>query len=183
MTKTFTTAAAASGLTAAVLAGVLLSGGAAGAGNPPARESKDVLMWASPAALTVTGLPCLPTSITVSMLNTTAEGTFGEATLAEDGPVDLTDTIFQTYLLENLPTAQPVSKTFGVTVPRDTAPGTYDVTVTSGQQKQVVPVTVATPDEAATGGNLAYGQQGIASSTHGNFSVCGGVDGDKDQSH
>ncbi|KMS84855.1 hypothetical protein ACZ91_45765 [Streptomyces regensis] len=149
---------------------------------PGGKARSEVVMWASPAAASASELPCLPTSIAVTLTNTGTEPVFGEATVQAEAPLVLTDTLFQTYLPANDP-ARPVTKSFGVRVPRGTAPGTYDVTVTSGKQKDVVPVTVQPVPERGPGTNLAYGEQAIASSTHGNFTLCGAVDGDRDQSH
>jgi hypothetical protein len=46
-----------------------------------------------------------------------------------------------------------------------------------------VPVTVEPLPPKGAGDNLALGEQATASSTHGNFTLCGAVDGDKDSEH
>ncbi|MEU5646601.1 galactose-binding domain-containing protein [Streptomyces milbemycinicus] len=179
MNKTLTAAAVAGALTA----GMTLATSAENAvAAPSGKPRPDVVMWASPAAVSASELPCLPTSIAVTLTNTGTEPVFADATLKAEAPLVLSDTLFQTYLPPNNP-AQPVTKSFGVLVPRGTKPGTYDITVTSGKHKEVVPVTVQPVPERGPGANLAYGEQAIASSTHGNFTLCGAVDGDKDQSH
>jgi len=44
-------------------------------------------------------------------------------------------------------------------------------------------VTVDPLPPKGPGDNLALGEQATASSTHGNFTLCGAVDGDKDSEH
>lgn len=159
-----------------VAAAVVVVASAVTAGRPP---SSGVVLSASPTALTANELPCLPTSFAVTLTNTGSESVFADATMAAEEPIVLSDTVFSTYLPATDPD-QPVSRTVGVRVPPGTAAGTYDVTVASGRQRVVVPVTVEAVPEPGPGTNLAFGQQATASSTHGRFRACGAVDGDSD---
>ncbi|MDT0322659.1 COG1361 family protein [Streptomyces millisiae] len=163
---------------------VILLGTAVATGGPSdearaAAPRSNVVLSAAPAALTANELPCLPTTLAVTLTNTGTEPVFADATMAAEEPIVLSDTVFSTYLPATDPD-QPVSRSVGVRVPRGTEPGTYDITVASGRQRVVVPLTVEAVPEPGPGANLAYGQQATASSTHGNFRVCGAVDGDSD---
>lgn len=167
-----------------VLATAVTFGGpesrAEASGRPQSKPSgSGVVLSASPAALTASELPCLPTAVNVTLTNTGKKAVFADATMAAQAPIKLSDTIFSTYLPATDPD-QPVSRSVGVRVPKGTAPGTYDVKLTSDKQHVVVPVTVEPIPTPGPGTNLAYGQQATASSTHGNFKTCGAVDGDSD---
>ncbi|GAB2907286.1 hypothetical protein [Streptomyces mayteni] len=180
MKKTLISTVAVAMLATAIAAGGPSDEARAAGGQPrggPARPG--VVLSASPTSLVANELPCLPTTLAVSMTNTGAEPVFADATMAAEDPIVLTDTVFSTYLPATDPD-QPVSRDVGVRVPRGTAPGTYDITLASGRQRVVVPLTVEAVPEPGPGTNLAYGQQATASSTHGNFRVCGAVDGDSD---
>ncbi|MFI6938256.1 hypothetical protein ACIBI4_03190 [Streptomyces sp. NPDC050418] len=163
--------AAAAGLTL-----VLAAPSASGAPRP-ARPGPPVVLSASPAALTATELPCLPAKFDVTMTNTGTTPVFADAFLEADRPLTLSDSVFSTYLPAADPD-QPVSRPVKVRVPRGTTPGDYDIELTTGRQRVVVPVTVEALPEPAPGDNLAYGQQATASSTHGSHAVCSAVDGD-----
>ncbi|WP_405791929.1 hypothetical protein [Streptomyces sp. NBC_01506] len=179
MKKTFVTTLAI-GFVATVVAVGGTDGRAVARDRPQSKPSgSDVVLSASPASLTASELPCLPTAVGVTLTNTGKNAVFADATMAADAPIKLTDTIFSTYLPATDPD-QPVTRSVGVRVPRGTAPGTYDVKLASGKQRVVVPVTVEPVPEPAPGTNLAYGQQATASSTHGNFKTCGAVDGNAD---
>ncbi|NGO79331.1 hypothetical protein G6045_27295 [Streptomyces sp. YC504] len=147
---------------------------AAGAPKP---LGSSVVLSASPSSLSANELPCLPGKFDVSMTNTGDASVFADTLIGAERPLTLSDDIFSSYLPAADPD-RPVSRSVRVGVPRGTAPGVYDVTLTSGKRRVVVPVTVTAVPEPAPGANLAYGQQATASSTHGSFSVCGAVDGD-----
>ncbi|MFC8228556.1 discoidin domain-containing protein [Streptomyces sp. NPDC057287] len=152
-------------------------------GQPPAAAAPGVvLLSASPATLTGSELPCLPTKFDVTMTNTGAKGLFADATLTSEAPVALSDQVFSTYLPAADP-HRPVTRSVAVRVPPGTAAGTYDLTAARGKQRVVVPLTVQDVPEPGPGVNLAYGREVTASSTHGNFTVCAAVDGDSDYRH
>ncbi|MDQ0797965.1 discoidin domain-containing protein [Streptomyces sp. B1I3] len=176
-------------LTTTVVAGIAAATVATGAPSDEARAvtarplakvpGPGVVLSATPRSLTADELPCRPTTLAVSMANTGKEPVFADATLSSDAPIALTDNIFSTYLPATDPD-QAVTRSVGVRVPPGTAPGTYDLTVASGRQRVVVPLTVEAVPEPGPGTDLAFGQLVIASSTHGNFRTCGAVDGDSD---
>lgn len=164
---------------AVLLAAAVPTAYAADEGSRP-RERTQVELAVEPGSLSANGLPCLPTSFAVTMTNTGPEAVFAHATITPDEPIVLSRDVFSTYLPAADP-HQPVAVDVGVTVPRDTEPGTYDVRVDTGRQRLGVPIEVTAIPDRRPGDDLAYGEQAIASSTHGNFEVCGGVDGDRAQ--
>ena len=137
----------------------------------------EVQLTAEPASLSTTGLPCLPVDFTVTMTNTGSTPVFADTRITPEGPVTLSRDVFTSYLPVTDPD-QPVSVDVDVTVPRDAAPGTYDVLLQSGKQKVILPIEVTAIPERQPGDNLAYGERATASSTHGRFNTCGAVDGD-----
>lgn len=143
-------------------------------------ERTQVQLTVEPASLSASGLPCLPTDFAVTLTNTGPEPVFADATITSDEPITLSRDVFSSYLPATEPD-QPVSVEVGVTVPRDAEPGTYDVLVESGRQRLILPIEVTAIPQRQPGDNLAHGEQAIASSTHGNFALCGGVDGDRAQ--
>lgn len=152
-------------------------------GRPSATSTTDpVVLSASPANLTGSELPCLPTKFSVSMTNTGTTSLFADATLTAEAPITLSDQVFSTYLPAADPD-RPVTRSVGVRVPPGTEPGTYDLTAVSGKQRVVVPLTVQAPPPPGPGVDLAYGRKVTASSTHGSFTTCAAVDGDSDYLH
>jgi hypothetical protein len=141
-------------------------------GKPPVVE-----FGASPSLVTVSGLPCLSGGdFTVSMTNTSSQSIFADMTLAAPAPITLSRRLFSTYL----PAADPdqtVSTPVLAKVPRDAAAGRYEAELTVDRQTVKVPIEVQPIPEKGPGDNLALGEQAFASSTHGNVTLCGGVDG------
>lgn len=76
--------------------------------------------------------------------------------------------------------SQSVSTAVRVSAARDTEPGSYRVTATVGDEVLTIPVTVTAPPGNGPQDNLALYRQAIASSTHVNVTLCGGVDGNTD---
>jgi hypothetical protein len=145
-----------------------------GPGRPPAIE-----LSASPERVEVVGLPCLPSELTVSMTNVGTTDTYADATLTADAPLALSRNVFSSWLPAADPDI-PASARVEVRAPRDATPGTYEIDFAAGKEHLSVPVEVLPLPSKAAGENLALGEQATASSTHGNFSVCGAVDGDND---
>ncbi|MEU8222204.1 discoidin domain-containing protein [Kribbella sp. NPDC048915] len=181
---------------AAVLAGTLLtaaliSAGSAGAGSAeggsdavssmPSATSA-VAVSVTPQTLNVVGLPCRPSTLNLTMTNTGAQDRYADLTLAPTGPLQLSRTLFSSWLPAVDPD-QPVSAPVEIRVPRDTAPGAYSIDVRLDRSRLTVPVTVDPLPPKGPGDNLALGEQATASSTHGNFTLCGAVDGDSDTEH
>ncbi|GAA1148469.1 hypothetical protein GCM10009630_53740 [Kribbella jejuensis] len=164
-----------------VAAGTLVAAGLLGSGSMPSATS-NVAVSVAPEQLSVVGLPCFPGLLNLTMTNTGAQPRYADLTLEPTGPLQLSRTIFSSWLPAVDPD-QPVSAPVEVRVPRDAEPGTYQLGVEVDQQRVDVPVTVEPLPPKGPGDNLALGEQAIASSTHGNFTLCGAVDGDKDSEH
>ncbi|WP_049572189.1 hypothetical protein [Streptomyces sp. SBT349] len=153
--------------------------GAAGRQDPHGSGGASVGLAAEPGALDLVPLPCYPVTFQATMVNTGRQDVFADMTLTAPAPVALSRDLFSSYLPAEEPD-QPVSAPVEVTAPRDTPPGTYDVRLAVDRERLTVPVHVRPVPEKGPGDNLALGEQAFASSTHGNFSVCGGVDGNPD---
>jgi NedA-like, galactose-binding domain len=166
---------AVTGVTVLPLAAVAQAGPRESGGRPPAVE-----FGATPSPVTVSGLPCLSGGdFTVSMTNTSSQSLFADMTLAAPAPITLSRRLFSTYL----PAADPdqtVSTSVLAKVPRDATPGQYEIELTVDRRTLAVPVEVQPIQEKGPGDNLALGEQAFASSTHGNVTLCGGVDGNTD---
>jgi hypothetical protein len=134
-----------------------------------------VALSATPERLEVVGLPCLPSTLTAGMANEGSEAIYADAFLDTDAPVSLEREVISSYLPPGYRQTFPID----VTVPRDAQPGDYSVRLRSGRATLTVPLTVLPLPSKAPGENLAYGEQATASSTHGNFTLCGGVDGNR----
>jgi hypothetical protein len=147
-------------------------------GSPPS----DVRISVQPEQLSVVGLPCFPGTLNLTMTNTGAEPRYADMTLAPSGPLQLSRELFSSWLPAVDPD-QPVSAPVEVRAPRDTQPGSYSVDLEVDKAKLTVPVTVNPLPPKGPGDNVALGEQAAASSTHGNFALCGAVDGDKDSEH
>jgi hypothetical protein len=168
-------------LSAAAAAGLLVATGAASGHGPfnwpwhgPGGEPRaTVQLAATPESVQLVPLPCFSANVQIAMTNPGRDAVFADATVeAEDG-LQANRGAFSSYLPAGYTAGAPVA----LTAPRTTNPGDYEVRVESGRARLTVPVTVAQPPAKGPGDNLAYGEQATASSTHGNFDVCGAVDG------
>lgn len=167
------------GAAAAVLASVAAAPSAEGGAGQGKPRPGQVVVSAEPQQLDVVGLPCFPGRLEATMTNTGEEDRFADMTLDADEPLTLSRGVFSSYLPAADPD-QPVSAPVEVRVPRDTAPGAYEITLDAERDLLTVPVQVQPLPAKGPGDNLALGEQASASSTHGRFSVCGAVDGDAD---
>jgi hypothetical protein len=169
-------AAAVTGAVVLPLAAVAQAGPVQATAGPPVV----VELGASPDLVTVSGLPCLSGGdFTVSMTNTANRSLFADMTLAAPAPITLSRRLFSSYL----PAANPdqaVSTSVLAKVPRDATPGRYQIELTVDRRTLAVPVEVQPIPAKGPGDNLALGEQAFASSTHGNVTLCGGVDGNTD---
>ncbi|TDD70984.1 hypothetical protein E1262_07595 [Jiangella aurantiaca] len=142
-----------------------------------ARPDDDpVRLAATPEAVQVVGLPCLPSSFQLGMTNIGSADLYADVELAADGPVVLDRRLVSSWL----PAWEPdhtVNARVGVTAPRDAEPGSYAVRATTHGAEVTVPVEVLPQPPKGSGDDLALGEQAVASSTHANFDVCGAVDG------
>ncbi|MEJ1107119.1 MULTISPECIES: discoidin domain-containing protein [unclassified Kribbella] len=148
--------------------------------NSPPRT--DVQISVQPEQLSLVGLPCLPGNLTLTMTNTGSEDRYADLTLDPSGPLKLSREVFSSWLPAVDPD-QPVSAPVEVRVPRDTQPGNYSIDLEVDRSTVTVPVTVNPLPPKGPGSNVALGEQAAASSTHGNFALCGAVDGDNDSEH
>jgi hypothetical protein len=142
-------------------------------GRPPARP--EVTLSANPQQIEVVGLPCLPTTFIAGMTNPGDEAVFADTFVTADEPLETARPVFSSYV----PAGREVTAPVQVTAPRDTAPGSYGITLDAGRDELEVAVEVLPLPEPGPGVNLARGEQGFASSTNGNFHVCGAVDGNR----
>ena len=141
-----------------------------------------VQLSTDPQQLSVVGLPCFPGNLTLTMTNTDEASRYADLTLDPSGPLKLSRELFSSWLPAVDPD-QPVSAPVEVRVPRDTTPGNYRIDLEVDKTKLTVPVQVNPLPPKTPGSNVALGEQAAASSTHGNFALCGAVDGDKDSEH
>jgi hypothetical protein len=152
------------------------------AGTSMPKATNEVQMSAAPQQLSVVGLPCLPGNLTLTMTNTGRTDEYADLTLDPTGPLQLSRQLFSSWLPAVEPD-QPVSAPVEVRVPRDAKPGEYQITLEHDRTRLAVPVTVNPLPSKGPGSNVALGEQATASSTHGNFTLCGALDGDKDSEH
>lgn len=164
-------------LSVMVLGGLAVTWTAAGAPAQSGRGAGSVELSAAPEQVEVVGLPCLPASLRVGMTNTGADDVYADMELEVQPPVVLDRQVFSSWLPAGDPDVT-VTARVAVTTPRDTAPGTYRVHLTADRDRLTVPVQVLPLPPKGPGDDLALGEQASASSTHGNFKVCGAVDGD-----
>jgi hypothetical protein len=147
-----------------------------------ANQPGAVKVSTDPQQLSVVGLPCFPGNLALTMTNTDRVGRYADLTLHPSGPLKLSRELFSSYLPAVDPD-QPVTAPVEVRVPRDTPPGSYQIDLEVDRTRLTVPVEVKPLPPKGAGSNLALGEQAAASSTHGNFSLCGAVDGDTDSEH
>lgn len=143
-----------------------------------ARPDRDpVRLSATPERVEVVGLPCLPSWFQAGMTNVGSADLYADLELTPSGPV----TIDRRVLSSWLPAWDPdhtVNTRVGVTVPRDAAPGAYDVELTTAEGAALtVPVEVKALPPKGPADNQVLGENATPSSTHANFDRCGAVDG------
>jgi len=165
-----------------IAAGTLVAAALLGSSSVPKATTSDVAVSIAPEQLSVVGLPCFPGLLNLTMTNTGSQDRYADLTLDPTGPLQLSRTLFSSWL-PALDPDQPVSAPVEVRVPRDAKPGSYTIGVEVDRKRVTVPVTVTPLPPKGPGDNLALGEQATASSTHGNFTLCGAVDGDKDSEH
>ncbi len=130
----------------------------------------------APAALEVIPLPCFSATATLSLANPGTEAIYADAAVTAQSPLLTGRGAFSSWLPAGWTARAPVT----VTAARDAAAGTYELRLDAGSARATVPVTVRAAPPKGPGDDLAYGEQAYASSTHGNFDVCGAVDGNTD---
>jgi hypothetical protein len=137
-------------------------------------NNNQVDVSATPQPVKVVPLPCFPAGkLSVGMTNTGRKPTIADMRISGDEALTLSRHQFSSYL----PVDQLVQAPLEISVPRGTAPATYGVDLRVGKQNLRVPVEIK-PVPARE--NVLLGEQAVASSTHGNMRLCGGVDGNAD---
>ncbi|MEU8222506.1 discoidin domain-containing protein [Kribbella sp. NPDC048915] len=139
-----------------------------------AASNDQVEISATPQPVQVVPLPCFPAGkVSVGMTNTGRKPRFADMRISGDDALTLSRHQFSSYL----PVGQLVKAPLELTVPRGSAPATHHVELTVGKDSLRVPVEIK-PIPARE--NVLLGEQAVASSTHGNMRLCGGVDGNAD---
>lgn len=166
-----------------VLAGVSVLAGVAGLVGPSALAENGatgpaVTVSVAPADARVIAAPCGMTWLDVTIVNHTTKARFVDVWVEPESPVRTSRDLLSTYV----PASGEVTAPLRVSAPSDATQGAYDLTFDVGrvdEQPATVPVTV---EQRPTGPdtNLAFASAASASSTHGNFAVCGAVDGNSD---
>jgi hypothetical protein len=149
------------------------AGGSTAPRRPPPAPS--VTLSARPDQLDIVGLPCLPGTLTVGMANPGDEPVYADTFISAADPLEVSRGVFSSYVPAGTEVTAPVQ----VATARDTPPGDHEVVLQSGRAELRVPVSVLPLPPRGPGDNLALGERAEASSTHGSFDVCGGVDGNR----
>ncbi|MGP4027076.1 galactose-binding domain-containing protein [Actinomadura sp. 3N407] len=133
-----------------------------------------VTMTVQSGTLDVLAAPCGGRPLVVDLANSGSEGAYVDVFITPERPLVTSHDVISTYVPPN----DNVVVRAQVSAPLGSAGGTHDVSLRLGPrgQRQQAAVTV-TPKPSGPGANLALGGPVNASSTHGNFNVCGGVDG------
>ncbi|MFI0447427.1 discoidin domain-containing protein [Actinomadura sp. 6N118] len=153
------------------VAGVALYVGTASA----ARQGRGpVTMTVQSGTLDVLAAPCGGRPLVVDLANSGSQGAYVDVFITPERPLVTSHDVISTYVPPN----DNVVLRAQVSAPIGSAGGTHDVSLRLGPRgaRQQAAVTV-TPKPSGPGANLALGGPVSASSTHGNFHVCGGVDG------
>ncbi|KAB2340409.1 galactose-binding domain-containing protein [Actinomadura rudentiformis] len=153
------------------VAGVALYVGTASA----ARQGRgSVTMTVQSGTLDVLAAPCGGRPLVVDLANSGSQGAYVDVFITPERPLVTSHDVISTYVPPN----DNVVLRAQVSAPLGSAGGTHDVSLRLGPRgpRQEAAVTV-TPKPSGPGANLALGGPVSASSTHGNFHVCGGVDG------
>lgn len=153
---------------------VAVGGAAPAAAEPP---TTGVQLTVDPQTLPITTGQCNGGQLLVRLTNRGPAPVYADAVLTSSPALRLPRRLISTWL--------PVGYTRTVGVPvvaaTGTAAGAYTVSVTSGEQRVDVPVTVSPPQPSP---NLARAAARVsASSSRAGFLVCGAVDGDADPAH
>ncbi|TWD73042.1 hypothetical protein FB561_6927 [Kribbella amoyensis] len=142
-----------------------------------ASGNNKVTISASPQPVEVVPLPCFPAGkVALGMTNTGRKPVIADMRVSGDTQLTLSRHQFSSYL----PVDQLVTAPLEITVPRGTAPSSYSVKLQVERDELRVPVKVLPVLPKGPDDNLLLGEQAIASSTHGNMRLCGGVDGNAD---
>ncbi|MFG2003672.1 hypothetical protein ACGFNU_31390 [Spirillospora sp. NPDC048911] len=146
----------------------------AGTASATGQGRGSVTMTVQSGTLDVLAAPCGGRPLVVDVANSGSKGAYVDVFIAPERPLVTSHDVISTYVPPN----DNVVLRAQVSAPLGSAGGTHDVSLRLGPrgQRQRAAVTV-TPKPSGPGADLALGGPVSASSTHGNFNVCGGVDG------
>lgn len=152
------------------VAGAAAYGGTASA----AGEGRgSVTMTVQSGTLDVLAAPCGGRPLVIDLANSGSEGEYVDVFITPERPLLTSHDVISTYV----PPSRSIVVRAQVSAPLGSAGGTHDVSLRLGPRgsAQQAAVTV-TPKPSGPGADLALGGPVSASSTHGNFNVCGAVD-------
>jgi len=148
------------------------------ASSASAVQPSGVVVSAMPDEVEVLAAACGTQEIEVTIANPWPVSRYVDVFIEPEPPVKTSRELVSTYLPAGGQVVAPVL----VRAEEDAEGGTYEIDLRvgrSGAVREEVAVTVV-PRPTGPGANLALGGPVEASSTHGNFSACGAVDGNAD---
>jgi hypothetical protein len=147
------------------------------AGAVPASAAKSPITVSMQPVLQVLAAPCGGRPLDITIGNTSTAGAYVDLFITPESPLRTTHDLISTYVP---PQDQVVVRT-QVSAPAEAVGGTYSVVARAGARgpSDSTEVTLVERPKGSDR-NLAYGGPVSASSTHGNFTACGAVDGNAD---
>ncbi|TDD62525.1 hypothetical protein E1263_03550 [Kribbella antibiotica] len=164
-----------------VVLGAVVLGAVAPVGPATADRSvqRGLTLATDTAQVAVTPAPCSKAGFELRFGNSGKTAVYADAFLTAGTPLTLSRKLVSSYLPPGYTLKVPIS----VNAPRGTAPGSYSIEITAGDQKLTLPVQVGESPTGTTG-NLARYVPVSASSEHlPVYPACGAVDGDRDSEH
>jgi hypothetical protein len=129
--------------------------------------------------VTVEPIPCATQGFQLQFGNAGSSAVYADAFVDAPAPLTVSRPLVSSYL----PAGYTLKVQIGVSAPRDTAPGTYTITVHSGDQQLSLPVQVTQPPVNDTGNLVTYMPVTASSENLPTYPACGAVDGDRDSAH
>lgn len=152
------------------------------AGAVPAGAAKSPITVSMLPAMNVLAAPCGLRPLDITIGNTSTAGVYADVFITPENPMRTAHDLISTYV----PAHEQVVVRTQVSAPDDALGGTYSIVArsgfgTSGPSDSTEVTVVARP--SGPDRNLAFGGPVVSSSTHGNFTTCGAVDGDRDSNN
>ncbi|MDX3852769.1 discoidin domain-containing protein [Streptomyces sp. AK02-01A] len=129
--------------------------------------------------VTVNPVPCANQGFQLRFGNAGREDVYADAFISAPEPLRLSRSLVSSYL----PAGYTLKVAIAVSAPRDTPPGRYTITVTTGDQRLSLPVDVEPAPVDDTGDLARYVEVSASSENLPNYPACGAVDGDRDSTH
>src|SRR5262245_60949543 len=162
--------------TLAALVGAVLFGTAVPAGA----AKSSITLTVTPGPLAVLAAPCGGQPLAIDIANSGTAGAYVDVFITPEAPLITSHDVISTYV----PPQRDVVVTAQISAPLGSAGGSFGVSVRAGSRgPSASSSAVVTPKPSGPGANLALGGPVSASSTHGNFAVCGGADGNTNSEH